>query len=99
MSELIGILSTILLILAFFIFLFIYSVISTDLITTLLSFSIFLIILIPFYSLLDKFKRLIFMNNMENYSFFNSVIYFSSIINIFIGMYLFIQLLYLMFSS
>ena len=99
MSELIKILLELLLILAVIIFLFIYSIISTDLITTLISFSIFLIILIPFYFILEKFKILIFVNNLEKYFFFKYVLFVSLIINIFIGFYLFIQLLYLMLSS
>ncbi len=84
-------------ILAIFILIFIYSVIATDTVITLLAFIMFLIFLIPFNLLLEKLELLIFVNNFENYSFFRLVFFYSILITFFIGIFLFIELIYLTF--
>ena len=89
----------ILIILALYIFIFIYSVISTDTITTLMSFILFLILLLPFYILLEKLKLLVYVNNLEDLFFFKIINYYSTLINLFIGLFLFIQLIYLFLNS
>ncbi len=97
MSELQILLIEIFIILSLYIFIFIYSVISVDTITTFLSFLIFLILLIPFYFLLDKLEFLVYFNNLEDIPIFNLIIFYSTLINLFIGLYLFIELVYLFF--
>ncbi len=89
----------ILLILAFNIFLFMYSVISADSITTCVSFMIFLITLLPFYVLLEELKILILLNNFNDLIYFERLFLYLTLINIFIGFFLFIQLLYLFLTS
>lgn len=84
-------------ILAIFILIFIYSVIATDTVITFLSFIIFLVFLIPFYTLLEKLELLLFVNNFENYVFFRLVFFYSFLITFFIGIFLFIELIYLTF--
>jgi len=97
MSELQILLIEIFVILSLYIFVFIYSVISADTITTLLSFLIFLILLIPFYFLLEKLDFLVYFNNLEDILIFNLIVFYSTLINLFIGLYLFIELVYLFF--
>ena len=97
MSEINLILFDILIILIIFIISFIYSVLSTDTLITLISFLIFLILLIPFYKLLAKLRLIIFVNNLENFAFFNILFFYSNLINLFIGICLFLELIYLFF--
>ncbi|KKM64004.1 hypothetical protein LCGC14_1505720 [marine sediment metagenome] len=97
MSELQILLIEIFIILSLYIFVFIYSVISVDTITTLLSFLIFLILLIPFYFLLEKLDFLVHFNNLEDIPIFNLIVFYSTLINLFIGLYLFVELVYLFF--
>ena len=88
-----------LIVLSFFIILFIYSAFSTDLTTTFLSLIIFLIFIIPFYGLLDIFKSLIYSSNLEGVFFFQIILFYSSLIPCFIGLFLFVEVIYLFFNS
>lgn len=99
MPELNTILFEILIILMLYIFIFIYSAISSDTITTCLSLSIFLILLLPFYILLKKLRLLLFVNNLEDKVFFKILFFYSTLINIFIGFFLIIQLVYLFITQ
>ncbi len=85
----------ILLILSIFIFIFIYSAISVDMLTTLISLLIFLILLIPFYVILERLEIIIYMNNLENINFFKLIFFYSILINVFIGLYLVVESIYL----
>ncbi len=99
MFELFLTLIEILSIITFFILIFIYSILSTDSTTTIISFMLYLIILIPFLFLLDYFKNLLDIAMPENKIFFKSIIFFSTIITYIIGFVLFIELTYLLFFS
>jgi len=79
--------------------LFIFSIISADSYSTTFSLVFFLIMLIPFYILLDDFNKLILLNNLEGILFFQIFLYYSNIICGFIGLFLIIQLLYLYFNA
>lgn len=89
----------ILLILALYIFIFFYSAISADMMTTCICLMIFMIFLLPFYILIEKLKLIIFINDIGNILFFKILIFYSTIIVIFIGFFLFIQLIYLLLSG
>jgi len=99
MFELFLTLIEILSIMTFFILIFIYSILSTDSTTTIISFMLYLIILTPFLFLLDYFKSLINIVMLENLIFFKSIIFLSTIITYIIGFVLFIELIYLLFFS
>jgi len=99
MSEINIVVFEILVILMLFIFLFIYSAISSDTITTCLSLSIYVILLIPLYILLEKLSLILFTYNLENRIFFKTLFLFSTLINIFIGFFLIIQLIYLFITQ
>ena len=58
-----------------------------------------LILLIPFYVLLDDFRKLIFLNNLEDILFFKLLSFYSNLISGFIGLFLITQLLYLYFNT
>ncbi len=63
----------VLLILGINIFIFIYSAFSVDMSITLISLTIFLILLIPFYLILEKLEILLYIDNRRfytNYSLF-----------------------------
>jgi len=77
------------------ILIFIYSIISSDNLTSFLSFLIFLILLIPFYILLNKLELFVYFNNLEDNFFFKYIIYSLNIIILFIGISLFIEMIYL----
>ncbi len=86
-------------ILTFFIIIFIYSAISTDLIVTLISFLLFLTLLIPFFILFEYYKYLMYINNYEEILFFKIINIYLPLIPIFIGLFLFIELVYLFLIS
>jgi hypothetical protein len=86
-------------IMSLIILIFIYSAISTDTLTVFLCLIFFLILLLPFYFLLNQLKSTIIVLGLEDSFFFNYVIGYSIIINSFIGIYLFIELIYLNFFN
>jgi hypothetical protein len=77
------------------ILIFIFSLVSTDLLVSSLSFLIFLILLIPFYTLIEKLESTVFANNLEGLPFFRLLFFYSWLLNIFIGIGLFVELIYL----
>ena len=95
MLEIHLLLFEVLLMLSIIVFIFIYSAFSVDMLTTLIAFLIFLILLIPFYLILEKLKVLLYINNLEKVTFFKLIFYYSTIINVFIGIYFTIQSIYL----
>lgn len=99
MQELNILLIELLLTLGTVIFLFIYSTISIDILITMLSLLIFLSLLFPCYLLSERMEILVYINSLETMTIYNLVIYYSWLINIFIGVCLFIQLLYLLIYS
>jgi len=84
---------------AIFFVLFIFSIISADSISTMFSLTFFLILIIPFYILLDEFRKLILLNNLQSVLIFKLILFYSNIITGFIGLFLIIQLLYLYFNT
>ena len=95
MLELNILLFDVLFILSIFIFIFIYSAISADMFTTLISLLIFLILLIPFYIILEQLEILIYMNDIDSVPFFKFFFFYSTLIIVFIGLYLIIESVYL----
>ena len=85
----------ILIILALFVFLFMYSALSADVITTCISFMIFLIFLFPIFILIEYLKNFVAINDAENLIFYKIVIFYSTILIVFIGLFFFIQMIYL----
>jgi len=82
--------------LAFTIIIFISSLVSTDVLISMLSFLLYLIILIPFFVLLDKLELLIYITDLENPTSYNVISLYSKLIYIFIGLSLFIEVVYLL---
>jgi len=82
-----------------FLVLFIFSIISTDSYSTLFSLTFFLILLIPFYMVLNNFSELILLNDLETFFLFKILLFYSNIISGFIGLFLIIQLVYLQFNT
>jgi hypothetical protein len=95
MSELNILILEICIILTIYIFILIFSLISTEILITSLGFIIFLILIIPFHLLLEKLELLIVINNLENSPFYKLIIFYSWVLNIFIGICLFVELIYL----
>ncbi len=77
------------------ILIFIFSLVSTDLLVSSLSFLIFLILLLSFYTLIEKLESTVFANNLEGLLFFKLIFFYSWLLNIFIGIGLFVELIYL----
>jgi len=86
-------------IMSLFILIFIYSAISSDTTTVLISLILFLIFLLPFYVLINQLKLLIVDLNLENVVFFKTLVFYSTIVNVFIGTYLIIELIYVFFFN
>ena len=87
------------LIIIIFIIIFIYSLVSTELMSTLLSFMIFLILIIPLYQLIEEYHILLVEMDLQNAFFLKMIYNFSVVLSIFVGFFLFIELLYLFFNS
>lgn len=88
-----------LIILSLIIFIFIYSAISVEMLTSIIAFTIFLILLIPFYILVEKLNIIIYQNNIENLPIFKFFTFYSNLIISFIAIYLTIETIYLFVSS
>jgi hypothetical protein len=99
MYELKLILVEILIILSFNVLIFTYSAVSSEMMTSCLSLSLFLISQIPFYLLLVELEAIIFTNDLANVKLFSVLFFYCHIINLFIGFFLIIQLIYLFISS
>jgi len=89
----------IILILGLFILAFIYSIISSDLLVTLLCLFLYLIFFFPFFLLIEKLRILLFLNNLEEIPYIKFFLWYSTIIVIIIGTFLFIQFFYLLFFA
>ena len=88
-----------LLMITIFITIFIFAVISSDITNVLISITFFLILLFPFSFLINEFNNLIIEQNYDEIFFFKMIPFFSTLINIFIGLYLFIEAIYIQFFS
>lgn len=85
--------------LSFIILIFIYSAISTDALTVFICIILFLILLLPFLTIINQLELILIEFNLENIFFYKLLINFSMIINIFIGLYLIIELFYTAFFN
>lgn len=98
MSELNLILFEFFSLLAFFIFIFAFSVISGEPIAIFISIVLFFIFLIPFFQILNEIEVFVFSEGFETV-FFKTVVSYSKLIVIFIGIFLFIELIYVFLFS
>ena len=85
-------------ILAFFIFIFAFSVISAEPIAIFISLVLFFIFLMPFFQILNDLEIFAFSEGLETV-FFKSVVSYSKLIVLFIGIFLFIELIYVFLFS
>ncbi len=84
--------------LAFFIFIFAFSVISAEPIAIFISIVLFFIFLMPFFQILNEIEVFAFSKGFETV-FFKTVVSYSKLIVIFIGIFLFIELIYVFLFS
>lgn len=77
------------------ILIFIFSIISTDILITSLGFFFFLVLIIPFHLLIEKLELITVIYSLESSAFYKLIIFYSWLINFIIGISLFIQLIYL----
>ncbi len=86
------------LLISLFIFIFLYSITSTELTTVFVSLILFLIFLIPFLQILNEIE--IFMFNIGiDMLLFRTIISYSKFFIIFIGVFLIAELFYIIFFS
>ena len=88
-----------LLIMMIFITIYIFAATSSDITNVVISIVFFLILLLPFSLLMNEFNNLIIEQNYDEISFFKMIPFFSTLINTFIGLYLFIEAIYVQFFS
>jgi hypothetical protein len=98
MSELNLILFEFYLLLAFFIFIFAFSIISAEPVAIFISIVLFFIFLIPFVQILNEIEVFAFNEGFETV-FFKTVVSYSKLIVVFIGIFLFIELVYVFLFS
>jgi len=98
MSELNLILFEFYSLLAFFIFIFAFSVISAEPIAIFISLVLFFIFLMPFFQILNEIEVFAFNEGFETV-FFKTVVSYSKLIVIFIGIFLFIEMIYVLLFS
>jgi hypothetical protein len=87
-----------LLLFALFFFIFTFSIISADSITVFISIVLYLIFLIPFFQVLNDMSLVVFNEGYDS-DLFNSIISYSKFIIIIMGIFLFIELIYVSFFS
>jgi hypothetical protein len=98
MSELNLILFEFYSLLAFFIFIFAFSAISAEPIAIFISLVLFFVFLIPFFQILNEIEVFVFSEGFETV-FFKTVVPYSKLLVIFIGIFLFIELIYVFLFS
>lgn len=99
MAEINIILIEIISLMSFIILIFIYAAISTDTLIIFISLILYLTLLFPFYAIISQLKLVVLELNLEISFFFNSLIFYLIIINLFIGICLFIKSMYIVFFS
>lgn len=82
-----------------FIIIFIFAVISSEISTIFPCFALFLMLLIPFSLIMQDFNILIVELNYEIVPIFKMLPFFSTLINTFMGLYMFIEIIYVQFFS
>ena len=78
-----------------FLLIFIYSTISSDQIISFMVFLIYLILLIPFSMIIENLNLILNTKSLSDMIILNSIFYCCILINIIIGIFLFIELIYL----
>lgn len=86
------------LIISMVIFIFVYSLISSDLLVTIICFTIYLIFFVPLFLILEQF-RLSLLDNLIFFDIYKIIRFICFSVYILIGLILFIELLYLIFFS
>jgi hypothetical protein len=86
-------------IMACYLFIFVYSIISSDLIVVLIGFLLYLVLIIPFTIVLDALNQTITLIPLEEKLFINYILYLCELVNVIIGVILFIELTYLFFLN
>jgi len=81
------------LLLALFLFIFAFSIISSESITVFISIVLFFIFLIPFFQVLDEISLVVFNEGFET-TLLYSIISYSKFVIIFIGIFLFVEMVY-----
>ena len=79
-----------------FIFIFLYSITSSELTTVFVSIILFLIFLIPFLQILNEIEIFMYNTGIDN-SLFITIISYSKFFIIFIGVFLIAELFYISF--
>lgn len=87
------------LLISFNIILLTYSLLSAEINVSILSFLLFLVLLIPNSLLVTRILTISKMMNKLNIDIINYIIFYGSLINISIGLLLFIEIIYLSFYS
>jgi len=87
------------LMLTIFITIFIFAAISSDIASVFISLTLFLILMLPFSLLMNEYNNLIIEQNYVNIFFFRMIPFFSMLINSFIGLFMFIEAIYIQFFS
>jgi len=98
MSELYLILIEFFLLIALFVFVFTFSIISAEPMTVFISIVLFFVILVPFFQVLNDISLVVFNAGFEA-TLLNSIISYSKFIIIFIGVFLVVELIYISFFS
>ena len=98
MPELYLILIEFFLLIALFVFVFTFSIISAEPMTVFISIVLFFVILVPFFQVLNDISLVVFNAGFEA-TLLNSIISYSKFIIIFIGVFLVVELIYISFFS
>jgi len=98
MPELDLILIEFFLLIALFVFIFTFSIISTEPMTVFISIVLFFVFLVPFFQVLNEISLVVFNEGLEA-TLLNSIISYSKFIIIFIGVILVVELIYVSFFS
>lgn len=76
------------------IIIFIYVFLASNSLVSILSFMVYIILLLPLYYFLERLRKYIIDTGLRFLSIFNFIYYLATVMNIFIGVILFIMVLY-----
>ena len=98
MTELHVILIEFFFLIAIFLFIFAFSIISAESMTVFISIVLFFVFLVPFFQVINEINLIVFNEGFEAI-LLNSIISYSKFIIIFIGVFLVVELIYISFFS
>jgi len=98
MTELHVILIEFFFLIAIFLFIFAFSIISAESMTVFISIVLFFVFLVPFFQVIIEINLIVFNDGFES-TLINSIISYSKFIIIFIGVFLVVELIYISFFS